>query len=198
MLIGIMGKMGAGKTLTMSMLATYMAQRSNAPLWANYGLLNANRIKNREQLWKMENGIFCFDELWLTLDARNWENNVLLTHWVNQTRKKKLLVFYTTQHIRQVELRVRNGTDILIYCEKKDNGQIKLTFIDWQYREIGRQVSLNNNYDIMRKFYGLYDTYEIVDIIGNSNVCWKCNKDNQDKNKIECNECGVLYKKSYK
>lgn len=158
MLVGIQGKMGAGKTLSMSILATYFAKATKSPLWANYGLTGADRIQTLTDIWKLGNGIFCFDEIWLSADARQWKDNVDMTRWINQTRKKKMVVFYTTQHIRQVEVRIRNGTDVLIFCEKVPEGHW-LTFIDWQYRQIGRRYLIEN----ASRFYSLYDTFEVLE-----------------------------------
>jgi len=158
MLIGIMGKMGSGKTLTMTILANYLSQVNKVPLWANYGLINSKRIKTLKDLWSVDGGIVALDEIWLTMDSRMWKDNVAMTRWVNQTRKKKLIVMYTTQHIRQVELRVRNGTDILIYCERK-KGIFELTFIDYQYRKIGNRLLISQP----NKFYTWYDTFEVLE-----------------------------------
>lgn len=151
--------MGAGKTLSMSILASYTARAMQAEMHANYHLKKAELITSTKDIWEMENGVFCFDEMWLTLDARLWKDNVFLTRWINQTRKKKLIVFYTTQHIRQIEMRARNATDILIYCEKTPQGHW-LQFIDWQYRQMGRRYLIPH--DVASKFYSLYDTYEVL------------------------------------
>lgn len=152
-----MGKMGSGKTLSMSILATYLSKKFNVPLYSNYGLKNAKRIQSLSELWKIDSAIFCFDEMWLTMDARLWKNNVFLSRWINQTRKKKMIIFYTTQHIRQIELRVRNATDILIYCQKEKEGH-QLQFIDFQYQQMGNRYLLSNP----ARFYSLYDTYEVL------------------------------------
>jgi len=159
MLIGIMGKMGAGKTLSASILASYLSRATGAPLSANYDLIGATPIESLDDVQEKESGILVFDEVWLSADARAWKDNVKLSHWINQTRKKKMIVFYTTQHIRQVEMRMRNGTDVLIYCEKTPEGHW-LTFIDWQYRTIGRRYLIPH--DVAKRFYPLYNTYEVL------------------------------------
>lgn len=157
MLVGVMGKMGAGKTLSMSIIASYLSRATGAPLAANYGLKGAKPIESLNDVRDLDSSILCFDEIWLSADARAWKDNVQLTQWVNQTRKKKMVVFYTTQHIRQVEMRIRNGTDILIVCEKKPEGHW-LTFIDWQYKSIGKRFLIQN----ASRFYPIYDTYEVL------------------------------------
>jgi ABC-type Na+ transport system ATPase subunit NatA len=168
MLLGIMGKMGAGKTLTMSILAEYVHQKTGLPLYANYGLEGSIKITDLQALWKVESAIFCFDEMWLTMDSRLWANNVELTRWINQTRKKKLLVIYTTQHISQIEMRVRKGTDVLIYCEKRPGGHW-LQFIDYQYQQLGRRYLLEHP----ERFYGIYDTYEVLEPLKFSKSAFK-------------------------
>lgn len=159
-----MGKMGAGKTLSQTLLAIYLHLNTGVPLYANYGIKCprhgdscVKRINKLSDLWALDSAIVCLDELWLTMDARLWKDNVALTRFINQTRKKKLTLFFTTQHIKQVELRVRNGTDILIFAEKKPEGHW-LWFIDYQYGEIGKKMLLAD----ASKFYHLYDTYEVL------------------------------------
>lgn len=162
MLVGIMGKMGTGKTLAQTILAAAIHRATGLPIYSNYEFKNDEhtRIKKISDIWEAEQGIFCFDEIWLTLDSRLWSNNVALTRWVNQTRKKKLLVFYTTQHISQVEMRVRKATDVLIYTERK-HGAFRWNFIDYQYGQLGRRYVLRDP----ARFYNLYDTYEVLEPI---------------------------------
>jgi len=152
-----MGKMGSGKTLTQSILANYIHNLTGLPLYANYTLKNAEPIQTALDIWTLKSAIFCFDEIWITMDSRNWKNNIDMTQWVNQTRKKKLLIFYTTQHINQVEMRVRKATDVLIYTERTGN-DIWLNFIDYQYQRLGRRYLIEKP----QRFYDLYNTFEIA------------------------------------
>lgn len=154
-----MGKMGAGKTLSMSMVANYIHLKTGIPIYANYKLKNSKPFTSLKDLWGLDTAIVCFDEIWLSLDSRMWSDNVVMTRWINQTRKKRLLVMYTTQHINQVEMRVRKGTDVLVYAQKRPEGRW-LNFIDYQYNELGRRYLLNPQAE--KKLYGLYDTYEVV------------------------------------
>jgi len=157
MLVGIQGRMGTGKTLTMTIMAEFLRRALHTQTHANYGLQHSHRLLTLDDVWKLDGGVLCFDEIWLTLDARRSGGNVGLTRFINQTRKKKLIVFYTTQHIRQVDVRVRDATDILISCDKR-NGVHWLTFIDWQYQTILRSYAI----DDVSPFFCLYDTYEVL------------------------------------
>lgn len=159
MLTGVMGKMGAGKTLSQTILGIFLHLQTKAPIFTNYTLKGVpyTRISSLSELWQINNGIVLLDELWLSMDSRMWKDNVAVTRFINQTRKKRITLFYTTQHIRQVELRTRNATDVLIYCEKKPEGHW-LYFVDYQYQQIGQKLLLNQP----QNFYKYYDTYETL------------------------------------
>jgi len=168
-----MGKMGTGKTLSMTTIGRALSSSTKAPLYANYTLKNCDykKIEAVDDLWSANHGIVLFDEIWLTIDSRNWKNNIKLSHWLNQTRKKDLIILYTTQHIRQVDIRLRKATDWLIYCEKKTEG-IWLNFLDYQYGTIGKRFLIPEPY----RFYSLYDTYEVLKTLkSNSQPEYKSN-----------------------
>lgn len=156
-----MGTMGAGKTLAQTMIALAMAEATNVPIYANYEIKHPNYrpVGSMKELWDANNAIFAFDEMWITLDSRGWKNNIDITQWVNQVRKKGLLVLYTTQHISQVDIRVRNGTDILVLCERKGDTHI-LRFADWHYNKIGRTMKIPQS--LASAFYPYYDTFETI------------------------------------
>lgn len=156
MLVGVMGKMGGGKTRFMTIIGVYMHKMTGAPIYANYSLfgIDYTKVNSLKELWEINSGIVLLDELWLSMDARMWKDNVNVTRFINQTRKKKITLFYTTQHIRQIELRTRNATDVLVFCE---NGNT-VTFIDYQYMEIGRKFMFDNP----SVFNALYDTFETL------------------------------------
>jgi len=161
MLAGIMGKMGGGKTRFMTILGIYLHTMTKAPIYCNYSLFGVehNRVNSLKDLWQINNGIVLLDELWLSMDARLWKDNVSVTRFINQTRKKKITLFYTTQHIKQIELRTRNATDVLIYCEDGN----KATFIDYQYMYIGRKYIFDNP-SFFNKFYDTFETLQSMDM----------------------------------
>jgi len=161
MLAGFMGKMGSGKTLWMSVLASYISKLSGLPIYANYNLRGAKRLYTLEDLWAVDKGIICFDEAWITLDSRNFGKNVDLTHWINQTRKKQLLVLYSTQHISQIEMRMRKGTDFLFYTFRRGSS-FNAQVVDYQYGQLGRKLSLASP----KPFFDLYNTFELVTVLG--------------------------------
>jgi len=159
MLIALTGRMGQGKTLGMTLLGGYFSLKNKIPLYANYTLneIPYTKVENIEKLQNIQSGIVILDELWLTMDSRAWKDNIDMTTWLNQTRKKDLIILYTCQHISQIDVRVRRATDWLVLCVKKGR-LISLNFIEYQYGMIGKKILLSNP----ERYYRFYNTNEYV------------------------------------
>jgi len=162
------GGLGQGKTLSMTMYARLLYEKSGrrSKLYANYGLKGAIRVRSFKDLLDAEQGILALDEAHITLDSRNFKDksSQKMTHWLLQTRKANLTVLMTSQGFDQIDIRARRVTDVIVECEKIDSGgeiTFKLTFIDWPKRRKGRIQYLRHP----QKMYGFYDTYEKIDAI---------------------------------
>jgi len=177
MIVVFTGTLGSGKTLSMSAIGTYMARKSKLRLYSNYGLKDSTRITTIDQLLEAEAGILCFDEAHTSIDSRLYKDNVKFTHFLLHTRKKGLIVLMTTQVFGQVDLRARGITDYLVMCSKKQDG-IWLQFVDWQERIIKRKVQIPD----YKRFYSIYDTYELVNPIAVGNTQKQANSTYQKTN----------------
>lgn len=158
----MIGDEGAGKTLSMSAFGALLSEVYEVPLAANYpmfGVKNFTWIQSFEQLKSFENGIFLFDEMWESMDSRLPKNNILLSHWVKQSRKKKLLMFYSTQGLDQIDKRVKIGTKIIMYCVKVRD-RIVFHFCDGVSGNLKRSFTIQDP----SQFYSLYDTDRVVDL----------------------------------
>jgi len=165
-MIGIIGRMRSGKTLLQSILASYFSGQTGLTLWANYPLVGSKKVETTRDLWGLNDCVFCFDEIWMTMDSRFWKDNAAMTYWIMQTRKRGVLVFYTAQHRSEIEKRVRLATDIFIFCEhKKINGKDahKYTFLepdlmDEDIFKVGRSYLLTKP----ELWYNLYDSFKLM------------------------------------
>lgn len=166
MMIGIIGRMRSGKTLLQSILADYLHKQTGLDLWANYPLVNSKQIKTTRDIWGLSECIFCFDEIWMTMDSRFWKENASLSYWIMQTRKRGVLVFYTAQHRSEIEKRVRLATDLFIFCSHlKVNGRNahKYTFLEPDLMDedafiVGRSYVLTKP----EVWYTLYDSFKLL------------------------------------
>jgi hypothetical protein len=160
MFVGFTGGLGSGKTYSMTFYGRYMAETLKLPVYANYETSFATKITSWEQLTSITNGIILLDELHITFDSRLWSNTAKRTHFLLQTRKKNLMCMFTTQHISQVDKRIRNICDYVILCEKKGS-LFRNTVVNFLKDEIGRNITLKNS-KIVQNWY---NTYEIISYI---------------------------------
>jgi len=114
-------------------------------------------VTSKNELFNLKSGIVCLDEFWLTMDSRKFAQNIEMSEWALQARKKRLLVFYTTQTMNQVDNRVRQITDWWIHCDKRREG-IWLNFVLYQYGTLGARYLLNKP----ENYHSVYDTEEVL------------------------------------
>lgn len=174
-LIGFTGPMGSGKTLSMTVYAWLMAHFCKIGLFTNYDSFKMARpVKKWTDIITMEKGIFCFDEMPITMESRQSKENVKMTHWLVQTRKKKLFVFYTCQDPSMVDKRVRQNTDVMIWCsisiDKHTKKKfIRWTIIDWPRSQQGQWFILGYRKLVnVERFYKLYNHEQTISVIEDS------------------------------
>ena len=126
--IAICGVMGKGKTAT----ATYMAAQYYAqgfPIHSNYSIFLpqpdgtnrpiSRRVSTFEDFDKVYEGYAVFDELWSWMDARSSMSgaNMFLSDILLKSRKRHFNLILTAQHLSQLDVRIRNVTQYVIYPE---------------------------------------------------------------------------------
>ena len=158
MLVGIIGRQGSAKTLIMSGLAHLIQHKTGLPIFANFrSLTGSTYVSAISQVANLNDAILCLDELHTTMDSRAFKDNLTMTYFVTQIRKRGLLTLYTTQKFGQVDKRVRDQTDILIECAKTKEGR-QFTFMDLYTNRVGKRFRLTE----MDQFFSLYNTREVV------------------------------------
>lgn len=165
LILGWLGRMGSGKTLSMSVWAQIFYNLTGKQIWSNYHLANARFFKDFKDLENEENIIVCYDEIHIDFDSRDWDNKKRqqFTHWFTQIRKRRIIFLYTTQNVDALEKRVRRQTSYLFICRKH-----------YQYNYLHQdiydtQLGLENatflrrmTYKQPQLFYGLYNTHEVI------------------------------------
>jgi len=174
MILIYVGTMGSGKTLSMVKEAhNYYLQGfkilSNMKLNFPYTPITSDDItnfaKNKENLYDT---VVLIDELHIFMDSRRASKgkNLMGSYFVTQTRKQKVKLLGTTQHRHQIDRRVRDNCDCFIDCEKDELPVIynkekneKLLLIT---NHINSRKAYNKSVFIGNKYFGLYDTEEII------------------------------------
>lgn len=172
MIIGIIGDLGQGKTLSAVYLALKM-KRMGYTIISNMKnfALNDDIIDDPQKIQELNSKdkyLIILDEIYVYADSRNSmsKSNRLLSYLVFQSRKRNIDIIYTAQKISSVDIRIRGLTNIFI-------NTINLGIVDnhiilkW---ELIKDISRNFEYTPVRtirikipvKLFKLYDTYEII------------------------------------
>ena len=171
MIIGYLGDMGNGKTLSAVMDAVKLYHKEGYRIFSNIHLKIIpytpydidDLVRFQKQSVRMEKICFLVDEITLYLDSRSsmFKRNKILTYWVLQSRKQtnEGVVLYTTQYADQIDKRLRNATDITIECFHKSK-------TNWFLNVISKRT-MKGNIVTTRRFNGenwfkYYDTHELV------------------------------------
>lgn len=168
MLIGIVGDLGAGKTLTMTKLLREDFVKKQCDIYANYHLefkhkkLDSAFMKNFKTL-NLHNCSIGIDEIHIFIDSRSSmkASSKIISYFLLQTRKRNVDLYYTTQFLNQVDKRLRNISDIIIQCNRLKRRMSK----DFM---IVNTFNLRNGRKIRKVFdpeqyYSMYNTNEIID-----------------------------------
>lgn len=177
MLIGILGDLGSGKTLTLTYYAlkTYWLYKKEIEagdyeIYSNYHLYKLPYTYSPDlnsTLDEMRNGVLLADELQDYVDSSLSAKKriIFLTKIIRKSRKRGLDIFYTTQYWKAVHKRIRVLTKPVCFPELNErNNTCKVTF--GLPALGGRTVDFSNSIKFNAKpIYSLYDTNEEIAIL---------------------------------
>ena len=177
MIIGFIGKMGSGKTLSL-VREIYKYFLKGYTVYSNFGLSFEHTPIDFSTLYKwveeqkqLDNVVIALDEVHIMLDSRSGmsKKSKTMTFWLNQTRKMGVKLFYTTQYMHQVDKRLRSGTDVFVFCEGVlINKNSKEYFICCN--EITDGDASKKDLFVGNDFYKFYDTNEVIKFLGNEDA----------------------------
>jgi len=127
-----------------------------------YRYINADELFSIKS--SLKNARLFIDEMHMFMDSRSHANASVkaLTHFILQTRHLGVILYFTTQDIGQVDIRLRKQVDILMYCSETDYKNIfRVKKID--YRDI-MNIKTHTFYYNGSVYFPFYDTTEIIDI----------------------------------
>jgi hypothetical protein len=126
-LLGILGNLGSGKTLTLAYFAWRNLYYKHMRIFSNFDLKMPHvRIRNAGDILAMKDGFAAMDELWTWADARvsSSHKNKFLTMVLAKSRKRGINIAYTSQLMRQIDVRIRGVTDFLVFPRMIMNNQV--------------------------------------------------------------------------
>lgn len=176
MIYGFFGDIGSGKTLTMTKYV-YLYYNLGYNIYSNYNLEFPHKKIDRAFMTDIVendktlegNNLFAIDEIGIYMDSRKSvsKENVLLSYFIKQVRKKEIKLFYTEQFRHAIDKRLRGLTRTETICHSKDlviydseGKEHKLKFV---YNDVYINDKLIAKKRILaNKYYGLYDTKELI------------------------------------
>ncbi|MBD3197350.1 MAG: AAA family ATPase [Candidatus Lokiarchaeota archaeon] len=177
MLVIVVGDLGSGKTLFL----TYLAKHSKYKIYSNFNLRLNNyhklTIKKLLELEESQKSLVFIDEAYTWLESRSSGRSInkLLSYIYFQSRKRNLDFFLTAQLAHTIDRRFREMFDYCIKCETK--GPYFHYAIFNRKRLITR---LKLRYDKAKKYFPLYDTFQIIMEEDAINLAWQA-LDREDK-----------------
>lgn len=161
MILGFQGNLGSGKTLGASLFAYYLYFISNKKLnlVANYELKGAKKIYTLKQLYFTRNSIIILDEIHTLIDSRLWKQNKKVLDFILQFRKYNNFLIFTTQHFKQVDIRLRNVTQFLFHCLKTQD-YFYYYLIDTFNKEVIKILKIPK--ENISFLFNFYNTFEFI------------------------------------
>lgn len=136
MIVLYTGRRGAGKTLSMVKDA-YMYKKDGYKIYANIELDFAEYMENEDILnihkTDLEDCVLVIDEIQLLLDSRRSarKGNVDFSYFIQQIRKRRIIILCTTQFSGTVDLRLRQHVDVVARPKyDKELHVCEVTYID--------------------------------------------------------------------
>jgi len=162
-LIGIVGELGSGKTLSLTFMA-YRNYVKGKKIYANYHLgFPSTLVTDVEQINDMHEGFFAGDELWLWLDSRvsGSRKNRFISAILIKSRKRDVQIAFTAQGLHQIDKRIRTILDFVAVPMLDKNETIcKLPIYTYPYGTLVKIYKFPT-----APFFKLYDTKEEINPI---------------------------------
>lgn len=174
MIILYKGARGRGKTLTM--LKDALIYLNNGwQVYTNMQNSDVGEFISNQELLKIDKNtdiqrvVLVIDEIQTLFDSRRSmkKSNLDFSYFLQQIRKRGIILLCTTQYSNTIDLRLRQHIDVLALprhnkqynvCSVK---YIDLTTIEDQEYGITQPESIKITYDA-KPIYGIYDTEEMI------------------------------------
>jgi hypothetical protein len=173
MIIGYIGDMGSGKTLSMVKQA-YELYKKGHKIYSNFHLSFPHTILTLEEILNYAesntnfvNSVWLLDEITLLMDSRRSSSskNLYLSYVILQSRKRSFWLFFTTQYIHMVDRRLRSATNCLVECSfrtvVKGGQKINICLNKYNVFKMNKVVLKVMTYN-PDKYFHLYNTNEII------------------------------------
>lgn len=175
MIVGIEGGLGSGKTILMTryLVKDYIKGHK---IYTNYGLkeidyerIDLSRILDmHDNAFDLNDCSLGVDEITVFADCRKSGSklNRLISYFILQSRKRNVDVYFTTQNLSMVDLRLIQYMDVQVMCEKvyNGNGEVVKGYAKYKVFDLRDFKNLTTDSFVLdiTKYYRFYDTREVI------------------------------------
>lgn len=170
-IMGIVGSMGCGKTLFASAIAERL--KNHYTIMANYDLKCRDMDITPENVASLMfetraiegKKLVIIDEFHIFSDSRlsSSNHNILMSYFITQTRKQNVQLIYTTQQFGQVDIRVRDNTDVLaLPAYNAINDIMTVVFLKRDWLSSQFKFSHIKTYTNLRPVFARYSTEQLI------------------------------------
>lgn len=169
MIEGIVGLPGSGKTYYLAKIGL-TEMKKGRKVYANFKLSGAFYYKDLTELVGLRSGVILVDEINIFFSSRFWRSlpPQIMYFWA-QSRKMKLDLYWTSQHLSRIDTIIREITNWVWLCQKISPFNLFTLFKTSLYTpesiyHLKNRAFLTNYFFLNKKIYNSYNTYEIIDL----------------------------------
>lgn len=157
-IIGCYGYQRQGKTLFAVYLALKLKELYGLEVYTNMSIPNCITVDNINSIpFDYKPKVFLVDEIYFSLDSRNWKDNTSCSIFINTIGKQNILFIYTAISPDMVEMRIRKQTEYMFFAKKHK------TYIEYGVLDCYRNQMQNISLPLDDKLFS-YCTYDTTQV----------------------------------
>ena len=172
MIILYLGRRGAGKSLTMTKDA-YQYYKDGWTVYSNIDLNFPHEFMSNEDILKigdgdLENVILVIDEIQILVDSRRSPSkaNLDFSHFIQQIRKRHIIILCTAQYGGTVDVRLRQHVDIIARPQYNKKFKVcAVRYIDVTVTDIDDLYQEPQSVEVVYNAIPLFELYNTDNII---------------------------------
>ena len=169
MIEGIVGLPGSGKTYYLAKIGL-TEMKKKRKVYANFKLSGAYYYKDLTELVGLRSGVILVDEINIFYSSRFWRSlpPQIMYFWA-QSRKMKLDLYWTSQHLARIDTIIREITNWVWLCQKFSPFNLFTLFKVSLYTpesiyQAKSRAFLTNYFFLNKKICNSFNTYEIIEL----------------------------------
>jgi hypothetical protein len=157
-IVGCYGYQRQGKTLLAVYIALKLKEVFGLEVYTNMSIPGCVTVDSINKIpFDYKPKVFLVDEIYFSLDSRNWKDNTSCSIFINTIGKQNILFLYTAISPDMVEMRIRKQTEFMFFA-KKNKDYIEYGLLDC-YRNVMSTIYLPLSKELFA--FTTYDTTQV-------------------------------------